>query len=111
MRYVHNEYLQVLVELGAIGLGLAVLVLLALAVTVWRGRAGSPWRGRGALWAGAAAGLVVLLVHSGFDFLWHLPVIVLTAGLLTGLAAPDPTPHPLPTHPWTQQQSLPQGRT
>ncbi|KOX20969.1 hypothetical protein ADK67_28415 [Saccharothrix sp. NRRL B-16348] len=95
MRYVHNEYLQVLVELGAIGLGLVVLVLAALAVTVWRGRAGAPWRGRaGSLWAGAAAGLVVLLVHSGFDFLWHLPVIVLTAGLLAGLAAPEPAPEP-----------------
>ncbi|MEU4769017.1 O-antigen ligase family protein [Actinosynnema sp. NPDC023794] len=82
MRYVHNEYLQVLVELGAIGLGLVLLVLAALAVTVWRGRAGSSW-------AGAAAGLVVLLVHSGFDFLWHLPVIVLTAGLLAGLASPE----------------------
>jgi O-antigen ligase len=92
MRYVHNEYLQVLVELGAIGLGLVVLVLAALAVTVWRGRAGSPWRGRAGspLWAGAAAALVVLLVHSGFDFLWHLPVIVVTAGLLTGLASPEP---------------------
>jgi hypothetical protein len=85
MRYVHDEYLQVLVELGAIGLGLVLLVLAALAVAVWRGRAGSTW-------AGAAAGLVVLLVHSGFDFLWHLPVIVLTAGLLAGLASPEPEP-------------------
>ncbi|WP_158849952.1 O-antigen ligase family protein [Saccharothrix deserti] len=91
MRYVHNEYLQVLVELGAIGLGLLLLVLVALAVTVWRGRADVPRP----LWAGAAAALVVLLVHSGFDFLWHLPVIVLAAGLLTGLAAPaaDGPPH------------------
>ena len=87
MRYVHNEYLQVLVELGAIGLVLVLLVLAALAVAVWRGRAGS-------LWAGAAAALVVLLVHSGFDFLWHLPVIVLTAGVLTGLAAPPANPEP-----------------
>lgn len=87
MRYVHNEYLQVLVDLGAIGLGLVLPVLLALAVTVWRGRSGTPW-------AGAAAALVVLLVHSGFDFLWHLPVIVLTAGLLTGLSAPEPAADP-----------------
>ncbi|PSL58610.1 O-antigen ligase-like membrane protein [Saccharothrix carnea] len=86
MRYVHNEYLQVLVELGAIGLGLVLLVLVAVAVAVRRGRAGS-------LWAGAAAALVVLLVHSGFDFLWHLPVIVVTAGLLVGLASP-PAPEP-----------------
>ncbi|GAB2982452.1 O-antigen ligase family protein [Saccharothrix stipae] len=105
MRYVHNEYLQVLVELGAIGLGLVLLVLAAMAATVRRGRvgaggvggvggadgAGGVGDGR-ALWAGASAALVVLLVHSGFDFLWHLPVIVLTAGLLTGLAGPGPEP-------------------
>lgn len=84
MRYVHNEYLQVLVELGAIGLGLLLLVLVALAVTAYSGRAKTPRP----LWAGAAAALVVLLVHSGFDFLWHLPVIVVTAGVLAGLAAP-----------------------
>ncbi|MCC8250579.1 O-antigen ligase family protein [Saccharothrix luteola] len=97
MRYVHNEYLQVLVELGAIGLGLVLLVLAALAVTVWRGRAGSSW-------AGAAAGLVVLLVHSGFDFLWHLPVIVLTAGLLAGLASPEPTARtPVPAAPTAEE--------
>ncbi|MEU4444193.1 O-antigen ligase family protein [Actinosynnema sp. NPDC050801] len=117
MRYVHNEYLQVLVELGAVGLGLVLLVLAALAATVWRGRvgaggaggtegaggvegAGGLGEGR-ALWAGAAAALVVLLVHSGFDFLWHLPVIVLTAGLLAGLAGaptePGAEPGPEPT--------------
>ncbi|MEU4739577.1 O-antigen ligase family protein [Actinosynnema sp. NPDC023658] len=83
MRYVHDEYLQVLVELGAIGLGLVLLVLAAAAVAVRRGRGGSTW-------AGAVAALVVLLVHSGFDFLWHLPVIVVTAGLLIALASPLP---------------------
>ncbi|GAA1303019.1 O-antigen ligase family protein [Saccharothrix xinjiangensis] len=82
MRYAHNEYVQVLVELGLVGLVLLALVLAAAAaaVVVWRGRPG-------ALWAGAAAGLVALLAHSGFDFLWHLPVTLLTAGLLIGLAS------------------------
>ncbi|MEU7528576.1 O-antigen ligase family protein [Saccharothrix sp. NPDC042600] len=83
MRYVHNEYLQVLVELGVIGLGLVACVLVAVVLTVRR-RAAGPW-------AGAVAAVAVLLVHSGFDFLWHLPVTLLTAGLLVGLAAP---PHP-----------------
>jgi O-antigen ligase len=82
MRYVHNEYLQVLVELGLIGLVLLLCLLVAVAITVWRGRRES------ALWAGSVAGLTVLIVHSGFDFLWHVPAILLTAGLLVGLAGP-----------------------
>jgi O-antigen ligase len=82
MRYVHNEYLQVLVELGLIGLVLLLCLLVAVAVTVWRGRRES------ALWAGSGAALTVLIIHSGFDFLWHIPAILLTAGLLIGLAGP-----------------------
>jgi hypothetical protein len=85
MRYVHNEYLQVQVELGVIGLFLLLCLLVAVAVVVWRGR---PARGSVPLWAGSAAGLVALLVHSGFDFLWHIPAVLLTAGCLIGLAAP-----------------------
>ncbi|MFD7654437.1 O-antigen ligase family protein [Actinosynnema sp. NPDC059797] len=87
MRYAHNEYVQVLVELGLVGLVLLVAVLAAVAVVVWRGRPGAPW-------VGAAAGLVALLVHSGFDFLWHLPVTLLTAGLLIGLASTQPEENP-----------------
>jgi hypothetical protein len=93
-RYAHNEYLQVLVELGALGFALLVCVLVAVAVTVRRGRAvaSSPL-----LWAGATAGLAALLVHSGFDFLWQLPVVPLTGALLAGLAGPTiPT---IPTNP------------
>lgn len=78
MRYVHNEYLQVLVELGAVGLVLALGVVVAVLITLWRGR-GTP------LWAGALAAVVVVLVHSGFDFLWHLPVVLIVAGLCAGL--------------------------
>ncbi|GAB3897976.1 hypothetical protein GCM10029964_081710 [Kibdelosporangium lantanae] len=80
---VHNEYLQALVEFGAVGLLLVLGLLVAIFVVVRRGR--SP-----ALWAGAVAGLVVLLVHSGLDFLWHIPVSLLTAGLLVGLASSLP---------------------
>ncbi|TCO62601.1 O-antigen ligase family protein [Actinocrispum wychmicini] len=77
--YVHNEYLQALVELGAIGLGLVLCLLVAVFLIVRRGRGSS---------TGAVAGLVVLVVHSGFDFLWHIPAILLTVGLLVGLAGP-----------------------
>ncbi|MFI6101320.1 O-antigen ligase family protein [Lentzea sp. NPDC051213] len=81
MRYVHNEYLQVLVELGAVGLLLALGVVAAVLIAMWRGRGTS-------LWAGALAAVVVLLVHSGFDFLWHLPVVLIVAGLCAGLGFP-----------------------
>ncbi|GAB2866343.1 O-antigen ligase family protein [Lentzea nigeriaca] len=82
MRYVHNEYLQVLVELGAVGLLLALGVVAAVLIAMWRGR-GTP------LWAGAMAAVVVVLVHSGFDFLWHLPVVLVVAGLCAGLGFPS----------------------
>lgn len=82
MRYVHNEYLQVLVELGAVGLLLALGVIAAVLIAMWRGRGT-------ALWAGAMAAVVVVLVHSAFDFLWHLPVVLVVAGLCAGLGFPS----------------------
>ncbi|WP_156094482.1 O-antigen ligase family protein [Lentzea aerocolonigenes] len=82
MRYVHNEYLQVLVELGAVGLLLVLGIVAAVLVAVWRGR-GTP------LWGGSVAAVVVVLVHSGFDFLWHLPVVLIVVGLCAGLGFPS----------------------
>ncbi|WP_394613760.1 O-antigen ligase family protein [Lentzea sp. JNUCC 0626] len=85
MRYVHNEYLQVLVELGVVGLALALAVIGAVLVRMWGGKKSTP------LHAGAFAAVVVVLVHSGFDFLWHLPVVLIVAGLCAGLGFPSTT--------------------
>jgi O-antigen ligase len=84
-RYAHNEYLQVLVEFGAIGLALLGGLLGSIGVTVWRGRSSAP---SPPVWAGVTAGLVALGIHSGFDFLWHIPVIPLTAAVLVGIVSP-----------------------
>jgi O-antigen ligase len=84
-RYVHNEYLQVLVDLGVVGLILLLLLLAAIVFVVRRGRTGVR---PAVLWSGAAAALIALLVHSGLDFLWQLPVVPLTGALLVGMAAP-----------------------
>jgi hypothetical protein len=84
-RYVHNEYLQVLAELGFVGLALLVVLLASLARTIRRGRPHAPST---AIWAGAAAGLAALAVHSTLDFLWHLPAIPLVGAVLAGLVLP-----------------------
>jgi hypothetical protein len=86
-RYAHNEYLQVLAELGFVGLALLVVLLASLAWTVWRGRPHAPST---AVWAGAIAGLAALAVHSALDFLWHLPAIPLAGAVLAGLVLPTP---------------------
>jgi O-antigen ligase len=98
VQYVHNEYLQVLAELGTIGLALLLVLLAVVARMVWRGRdlVGTP-----ATWAGIVAGLSALAVHSGLDFLWHLPAIPLTGAVLAGLTAP-----PLEEGRESAQQSL-----
>jgi O-antigen ligase len=84
-RYTHNEYLQVLAELGFVGLALLVVLFASLARAVWRGRPHAPST---ASWAGAAAGLAALAVHSALDFLWHLPAIPLAGAVLAGLVLP-----------------------
>ena len=41
---------------------------------------------------GATAGLAVFVIHSAFDFLWHIPVLPVMAAVLIGLLiADDPT--------------------
>lgn len=88
-RYAHDEYLQVLTETGAIGAGLLLLLLAGIASAVARGRRWAPSR---QLWAGTVAGLVAFALHSGADFLWHIPVIPLTAALLIGMSAAPASP-------------------
>jgi O-antigen ligase len=83
--YVHNEYVQVAAELGVVGLVLLAVLLVAIARQLWCARAaGRP----GATWAGTAAAAAAFAVHSGFDFVWHLPAIVLTVTLLVGAVLP-----------------------
>jgi O-Antigen ligase len=89
--YVHNEYLQVTAELGLVGLALLAILLVAIARLLWRAR---PTGRHGATWAGVVAATAAFAVHSGFDFVWHLPAIVLTVTLLVGLVLPAPDPAP-----------------
>lgn len=78
VRDAHSLYLEVLAELGSVGLA---LLLTALAVPlVGAARA----RGRPVV-APAAAGYSAYLVHAGLDWDWEYPVVTL-AGLACGAA-------------------------
>jgi hypothetical protein len=90
--YVHNEYLQVTAELGLVGLALLAIMVAALARLLWRARPTSP--AGPAVWAGVVAAAAAFAVHSGFDFVWHLPAIVLTVALPVGLVLPAPNTAP-----------------
>jgi hypothetical protein len=85
-RYVHDEYLQVLTDLGVVGAALLAIFMAAVGRLLWRARVDLP---HPALWAGAVAGVTAFAVHSGFDFLWSVPAIPLTVAVFVGLAAPS----------------------
>lgn len=99
-QYAHDEYLQVLTDLGIVGAALAGFLLVAAGRMLWQARANSPDRG---LWAGAVAASIAFAVHSGFDFLWQVPAIPLTVAAIVGLASCQsqalrlaPTGRPIP---------------
>lgn len=85
-RYAHNEYVQMLAELGAVGLALLLALMFAAGRCVALGRRTAPSIDQ---WAGGIAGLATLALHSAFDFLWHVPVIPLVGALLVGFASPS----------------------
>ncbi|HEX6674691.1 MAG TPA: O-antigen ligase family protein [Actinomycetes bacterium] len=85
--YAHNEYAQVAADLGLVGLMLLAVLLVALAGLLWSARSTGPG---GTTWAGVVAATAAFAVHSGFDFVWHLPAVVLTVTLLAGVVLPAP---------------------
>lgn len=72
--FTHLEYLQVATETGLIGLALVLAAGAALAY--------------GHRTPGALAILAALAVHSGLDFLWHIPAIPLLACTAVVLSRP-----------------------
>jgi len=90
VNHAHNDYLQLLVETGLAGFGIAVwfLVLVfrrgAAKLTTWTENAG------GALTAAALLGCVGILVHSLFDFNLQIPANAALFYVLCALAASAP---------------------
>jgi len=85
--YAHNEYLQTLDEVGVPGLFLLLAGLGAVALAIRRERRVVAINAT----AGGVAALVVFAAHGSLDFLWHVPLIPLTAAVIVGtlLSAPS----------------------
>lgn len=84
-RFVHNEYLQILAELGVPGAILLAAFLVLVLRRLWRDRTVTGALGAGGLAAGAA-----LALHAGFDFVWHIPAIPLLGAAFVGVALVRP---------------------
>lgn len=85
-RFVHNEYLQLLAEMGALGAAVALAGLVA----TFRALVRLPHDHRHSSWLGGVAGLAGLLLHSGLDFLWHIPVVPVTAAIVVAIVSDRP---------------------
>jgi hypothetical protein len=86
-QYAHDEYLQILTDLGVVGAALVAVFLVTAGRLLCRARSRSADR---ALWAGAVAAAIAFAVHSGFDFIWQVPAIPLTVAAIVGLAVGEP---------------------
>ncbi len=80
--FVHNEFLQITTDYGAVGLLLAVIFIGAVVVAGIIGR----WdrrdaSGLSAVFLGGLAATAGLLLHACFHFVFHLPPAVLMLGL------------------------------
>lgn len=82
LRYLHDEYLQVLVEQGLVG---ATLLAAAAVGAVRLALAGDPGALR-PLRSGAISALAAFAVSSGFDITWHIAAPVVLAASIYGAA-------------------------
>jgi hypothetical protein len=88
MAHAHNEYLELAIELGLVGVLILAAVLIWFArmgATAWGGAPGSDTRYRQAAWTA----LAVVAVHSLADYPLRTPAIAVIAAMCAGiLAAP-----------------------
>jgi len=82
-QHAHNDYVELLVELGVIGMALLVLLLFTAGQALLRGE----WDEREShLKAGFVASLVSMVVFSAFDFNLHIPSNAILFSLIAGMA-------------------------
>lgn len=77
-----NEYLDLLVEGGVVGLGVALMGVVGLAILARRAMRAETGSRDGLIVPGAVFGLVALMIQSLGDFALHIPAIAITATIL-----------------------------
>ena len=94
----HSIYVENLDELGLVGFGLLVVVLLAMLVAIVR-RMRRPHR---PLYATVLAAVLIWMIHAGIDWDWEMPAVSLPIFAITGAAlgggghSPERRRRPLP---------------
>ncbi|MFN8078316.1 MAG: O-antigen ligase family protein [Kineosporiaceae bacterium] len=98
LAHVHDEYLQVLLQYG-VPAGVLLLILLVAVGRQLSAARPAPADPRRLGWAGCVAAGSAFAVHSGLDFLWHLPAVACYAVAVMALTQP-----PSPTGPGGVQE-------
>lgn len=81
--FVHNDYLQALLELGLPGVALLIAVVVLPVVAAWRYRDGS--QGRRVLAAALVAALVSMAAHAAVDYPFYVPACLVAYGAALGI--------------------------
>jgi len=96
-KFAENEYVQFACEFGILGTLFAAaigLVLLRRTITLIRDPSAD-----GTIIYAACGGLLMALLHSGFEFIMHLPLYTILVFVLVGALFPPPR---LPHHPYAR---------
>jgi len=104
----HENYLQILAEQGVFGAGAFLWLVGAVLFTGGRALARAPDAAGRLLAIGALCSIIVLLVHSLFDYDWYIGAINLYFWLLAGLLAHQA--HGRPVLAAEEPSELPRGR-
>ncbi len=86
----HSLYLEVLAELGILGGGILIAVVVSILVALAR-RARGPGR---SVWAALFAGALMWAVHAGVDWDWQMPAATAWFFAAGGLALASPVQRP-----------------
>lgn len=113
VEHAESDWLEILAETGAVGLGLSACALFLLTRAVLSGlQTRSPGAERGAdrlrrgVGAGALAAVLTLAVHGAFDFNLRIPSNAALLALVAALAAGSAGPFLAPPSTWPRPRDL-----